>query len=82
MVKINKSKNIEPNSAKIEKERDEMEKLYMEMKKNFENEQNKYIELDKIFYEYKKEHEKSESRDSDSDFDLLSNEESQKISKI
>ena len=66
--KIHDGQNYElvlQQKNKIEKERDEMEKSYMEMKKNFENEQNKYIELDKIFYEYKKEHEKNKNSEED-----------------
>jgi len=32
-----------------------MENNYLEMKQNYENEQNKLMNLDKNFYEYKKE---------------------------
>ena len=37
-----------------------MENNYLEMKQNYENEQNKLMNLDKNFYEYKKEKNKLE----------------------
>ena len=46
---------------KIETERNEIEKQYFETKKNYEKEQKKYLDLDKTFYEYKKEVEKDKS---------------------
>lgn len=41
----------------LEKDKEELEKQYSDMKKNFENEHNKYLDLDKRFYDYKKEYE-------------------------
>ena len=41
----------------LEKDKEELEKQYRDMKKNFENEHNKYLDLDKRFYDYKKEYE-------------------------
>ena len=38
---------------KVEKERDEIEQKYVEMKSNYENEQKKFFDLDKNFYQYK-----------------------------
>ena len=38
---------------KVENEKDEIEKKYLEMKNNFENEQKKLQDLDKNFYQYK-----------------------------
>ena len=41
----------------LEKDKEELEKQYSDMKKNFESEHNKYLDLDKRFYDYKKEYE-------------------------
>ena len=56
--KIHEQQNYElvlDQKHKVEKERDELEKLYSEAKKNYENEVKKYSDLDKAFYEYKNE---------------------------
>ena len=44
--------------VKYEKERDDFEKKYLEMKNNYEEGVKKYDNLDKIFFEYKQEREK------------------------
>ena len=43
----------------IEKEKSELEVKYNELEKNLENERAKFLNLDKIFYQYKKDIEKS-----------------------
>ena len=49
----------------LEKDKEELEKQYSEMKKNFENEHNKYLDLDKRFYDYKKEYELNKNTEND-----------------
>ena len=46
---------------KLETERNELEKQNLDLKKNYEKEQKKYVDLDKAFYEYKKNTEKDKS---------------------
>ena len=49
---------------KAQKERDDLEKQYLEMKKKYEEEHQKYDNLDKIFTEYKQEKEKGKEVES------------------
>jgi hypothetical protein len=66
--KIHEEQNYESmleEKNKLEKERKDIEQQYFEMKKNYENEKAKYIELDKIFYEYKKKYELGKSTEED-----------------
>ena len=49
--------------VKYERERDDFEKKYLEMKENYEAGVKKYDNLDKIFFEYKQEREKGRSTD-------------------
>lgn len=46
--------------VKYERERDDFEKKYLEMKQNYEDGVKKYDNLDKIFFEYKQEREKED----------------------
>ena len=48
---------------KVEKEKEEFEKKFIEMKNNFENEQKKLLDLDKNFYQYKLDIEAKNSQD-------------------
>ena len=50
---------------KLEKDKEDLEKQYRDMKKNFENEHNKYLDLDKRFYDYKKEYELNKNTEND-----------------
>ena len=50
---------------RIEKEKEDLEKQYLEMKNNFENEQKKYEDLDQRFYQYKKQYELNKSAEGD-----------------
>ena len=49
--------------VKYERERDDFEKKYLEMKNNYEEGVKNYDNLDKIFFEYKQEREKGRSTD-------------------
>ena len=65
---IHEKQNYESMMAqkqKIENERNELEKLYIGMKNNYESVQKKYSDIDKRFYEYKKEVEKEKAADSE-----------------
>ena len=48
---------------KVEKEKEEFEKKFIEMKNNYENEQKKLLDLDKNFYQYKLDIEAQNSQD-------------------
>ena len=64
--KINDGENKElmlKEKNKYEKDKQEIEKLYYDMKLNFENEHQKYLELDRRFYDYKKEYELNKNSD-------------------
>ena len=66
--KVHEEQNFEAilqEKNKLEKERQEIEQQYLEMKKNNEAEKAKYLELDKIFYEYKKKYELGKNTETD-----------------
>ena len=66
--KIHEQQNYENmlnEKNRIEKEKEELEKQYLEMKNNFENEHKRYEDLDQRFYQYKKQYELNKSIESE-----------------
>ena len=68
MRKIHESQNYElvlREKNKLEKDKEDLEKQLYDMKKNVENEQKKYLDLDQRFYQYKKEYELDKNSEGD-----------------